>query len=210
MRVVAGSAKGRELAMVPGRTTRPIMDRVKASLFDILRPRIEGVDVLDVFAGSGGVGIEALSQGAAHCTFLDLEPKAVAVIRKNLAATGLAGRASVHQFDALRFLRTTPQSFDLIYVAPPQYRDMWVETMAILAGRPGLLRRRDDAPEDEFAGGLVVVQIHPKEYRELGPGPLRETRQKRYGNTLLIFYEPAPDWPGGEAARPDEGEAGPR
>ncbi|WP_165232263.1 16S rRNA (guanine(966)-N(2))-methyltransferase RsmD [Aquisphaera insulae] len=192
MRVVAGEAKGRELAMVPGRTTRPIVDRVKTSLFDILRPRIEGVEMLDMFAGSGSVGIEALSQGARHCTFLDLEPKAVAVIRKNLAVTGLAGRASVHQADSFRFLRSTSLSFDLIYVAPPQYREMWREAMEILQARPELLRRGDPGSDEEFANGLVIVQIHPKEYGPIDAGPLRETRQKKYGNTLLVFYEPSP------------------
>src|SRR6478609_7985469 len=107
MRVVAGSAKGRQLLLVPGSGTRPIMDRVKESLFDILRPRISGMRVLDLFAGSGSVGIEALSQGAAHCTFIDLGHQAVATIKRNLATTGFSDRADVRNTDAFGYLRGT-------------------------------------------------------------------------------------------------------
>ena len=108
MRVVSGSARGKKLLLVPGRGTRPILDRVKTSLFDMLRPRIEGMHVLDLFAGSGSVGIEALSQGAAHCTFTDLGDKAVATIRKNLASTGFSDRADVRQTDAFGFSENDP------------------------------------------------------------------------------------------------------
>src|SRR5262249_34429829 len=117
MRVVGGSARGKKLRVVPGRGTRPILDRVKTSLFDILRPRLSGMTVLDLFAGSGSVGIEALSQGAAHCTFIDLEYKAVATIKKNLAITEFSGRAEVRQANALAYLRGTSKRFDLIYIA---------------------------------------------------------------------------------------------
>src|SRR5206468_3261150 len=107
MRVVAGSARGRKLLTVPGHGTRPILDRVKTSLFDILRPRIPGRDILDLFAGSGSVGIQALSQGASSCTFIDIGHKAVATIRRNLALTGFEGRAEVRPSDAFGYLRGT-------------------------------------------------------------------------------------------------------
>src|SRR4051812_41509260 len=110
MRVVAGSARGKKLIVVPGRGTRPILDRVKTALFDILRPQIPGMIMLDLFAGSGSVGIEALSQGAAHCTFLDLGREAVATIKRNLATTGFSGRAEVRQTDAFAYLRGTEKS----------------------------------------------------------------------------------------------------
>ena len=182
MRVVAGSARGKTLLVVPGHGTRPILDRVKTALFDVLRPRIDGLAMLDLFAGSGGVGIEALSQGAESCVFLDLAAKAVATIKKNLASTGLADRARVRQVDALKFLKATDASFDLIYVAPPQYKGLWVEAMTLIAGRPSLLRSGDDS-------GMVIAQIDPREYQPLVLENLRETRQKRYGNSLLVFYE---------------------
>jgi 16S rRNA (guanine966-N2)-methyltransferase len=186
MRVVGGSARGKALQMVPGDGTRPILDRVKTALFDILRPRIADMAVLDLFAGSGSVGIEALSQGAGHCTFLDRGEKAVATIKRNLASTGLADRADVRRADAMEFLKTANTAFDLIYIAPPQYKELWVGALRLLAARPELLRGPDDEADDE--GGMAIVQIDPKEYAALALEPLHETRQKRYGNTLLLFY----------------------
>ena len=133
MRVVSGSAKGKQLLLVPGSSTRPIMDRVKESLFDILRPRISGMTVLDLFAGSGSVGIEALSQGAAFCTFIDRERNAIATIKKNLSSTGFSGQSAVLNADALKFLADTREKFDLIYVAPPQYKGIWAKAMMLIA-----------------------------------------------------------------------------
>jgi 16S rRNA (guanine(966)-N(2))-methyltransferase RsmD len=174
------------LEIVPGDSTRPILDRVKTALFDILRPRIEDKAVLDLFAGSGSVGIEALSQGAATCVFNDAGMKAVATIRKNLANTGFTDRAEVRHGDAFAYLKRAETPFDLIYIAPPQYKKLWIEAMKILDDRPQLLRAPDDPDED---AGLAVVQIDPKEYEPLEMVALRETRQKRYGNSLLVFYE---------------------
>jgi 16S rRNA (guanine966-N2)-methyltransferase len=189
MRIVAGSARGKKLIVVPGDGTRPILDRVKTALFDILRPRMAGSKVLDLFAGSGSVGIETLSQGADHCTFTELGHKAVATIKKNLATSGFADRATVLQTDAFDYLRRTQESFDLIYIAPPQYKRLWVQAIQQVAQRPELLSRPPVGSEDDVHAGLAIVQIHPKEYESLDLGAIRETRQKRYGNTLLIFFE---------------------
>jgi 16S rRNA (guanine966-N2)-methyltransferase len=178
------------LIVVPGKGTRPILDRVKTALFDILRPRIDGMRLLDLFAGSGSVGIEALSQGAAHCTFIDLGREAIATVKKNLESTGFAASAVVRQTSALDFLKTTPGPFDLIYIAPPQYKNLWVESLRLLAARPELLSRPSPDVEDAASPGLAIVQIDPREYESLDDlGDLREIRQKRYGNTLLVFYE---------------------
>jgi 16S rRNA (guanine966-N2)-methyltransferase len=189
MRVVGGTARGKQLLVVPGDGTRPILDRVKTALFDILRPRIDGMNMLDLFAGSGSVGIEALSQGAKSCMFIDLGDKAVATIRKNLASTGFAGLADVRHADALAYLKGTTQTFDLIYIAPPQYKQLWVRAMRQIAERPEVLRAPSAESEDDDTAGLVIVQIDPKEYEHLELGEIQETRQKRYGNTLLVFYE---------------------
>ena len=191
MRVVGGTARGRQLLVVPGKGTRPILDRVKTALFDILRPRIEGMRLLDLFAGSGSVGIEALSQGAAHCTFIDLGREAIATIKKNLDATGFADRATVVQTNGLDFLKTARGPYDLIYIAPPQYKNLWVEAMRLLASRPDLLTPQGfGIADDDRDGGLAIVQIDPREYERLDAlGDLREVRQKRYGNTLLVFFE---------------------
>lgn len=190
MRVVAGSARGIKLLDVPGEGTRPIMDRVKTALGDILRPRFPGMHLLDLFGGSGSVGIEALSQGAAHCTFTELGHKAVVTIKKNLKLTSLADRADVLQTDAFAYLRGTERTFDLIYIAPPQYKGLWIDALRILAARPELLRRPSESSADEqdSESGIAIVQIDPKEYETLDFGELIETKQKRYGNSLLVFY----------------------
>ena len=178
------------MLVVPGKGTRPILDRVKTALFDILRPRIAGMRLLDLFAGSGSVGIEALSQGAAHCTFIDMGREAIAIIKKNLESTGFSESALVRQTSALDFLKTVPGPFDLIYIAPPQYKNLWVEAMRVLATRPELLTPPSADDDDDDSSGLVIVQIDPREYETLRDlGGLREIRQKRYGNTLLVFYE---------------------
>jgi 16S rRNA (guanine(966)-N(2))-methyltransferase RsmD len=186
--VVGGSARGAKLNVVPGHGTRPILDRVKTALFDILRPRIEGTIMLDLFAGSGSVGIEALSQGAAHCTFIDRGHKAVATIKKNLELTGLADRARVLHTDAFQYLKGTTETFDLIYIAPPEYQNLWAEAMPLIAGRLVAPSAGVQEFDDHSEPALAIVQIDPREYRELELGPIREVRQKRYGNTLLVFY----------------------
>lgn len=178
MRVISGSARGKALLSVPGDTTRPILDRVKKPLFDILRPTIEGTSWLDLFAGSGGVGIEALSEGAGHCTFVDLEPKAVATIKKNLDNTGLIERAEVYNSDAFQFLRRARRTYDYIYVAPPQYKGLWSEAMMNIAERTHLL-----SPH-----GRVIIQIDPKEYEELSLNTLQKIEERKYGKTLLAFW----------------------
>jgi 16S rRNA (guanine(966)-N(2))-methyltransferase RsmD len=151
---------------------------VKVPLFDILRPSLEGISMLDLFGGTGAVGIEALSQGAAHCVFLDTNARAVATIKDNLKTTGLAEQGEVRHTDAFVYLRNCAKSFDLIFVAPPQYKGVWIEAMRTIAERPHLLAD----------GGSVIVQIDPKEYEELELGQLSKTQERRYGNTILVFY----------------------
>lgn len=180
MRVVAGKAKGSKLQSVPGNSTRPILDRVKTALFDILRPELNGATILDLFAGSGSVGIEALSQGASHSVFIDNNKKAVQTISDNLNKTGLTPQASIHQIDALKYLASTPLSFELIYIAPPQYKKIWIAALQAVDKRPELL---------SMATAQVIIQIDPKEWQEVELQNLREYRQKKYGNTLLLFYQ---------------------
>jgi 16S rRNA (guanine(966)-N(2))-methyltransferase RsmD len=180
MRVISGSAKGRRLLSVPGRSTRPITDRVKTALFDVLGELVVDCRILDLFAGTGSVGIEALSRGATKAVFVELKPAAVRTIGHNLQRTGLAERADVVQSDVLAFLRrTTSEPFDIVYVAPPQYRGLWLKTLQAIDLCPSLL------VED----GLVVVQIHPKEQEDVEVQHLQLTDQRRYGSTLLLFWD---------------------
>lgn len=179
LRVIGGKARGRKLRSVPGDTTRPITDRTKEALFNIIGGDIQGASLLDLFSGTGSVGIEALSRGAARVRFLDLNRTAVQTIQVNLEHTGLAEFAEVLRVDAFQFLgRPVDQVYDYIYVAPPQYKELWKRAMLSLDLHPGWLS------EDAW----VVVQIHPKEYQELVLNNLTEFDQRRYGSTLLVFF----------------------
>jgi len=146
--------------------------------------------MLDLFAGTGSVGIEALSQGASQCTFIDSGDKAIATIKKNLAHTGFSDRALVRHANAFGYLKRTETTFDLIYVAPPQYHNLWAQALRLIDERPEVLRGSPEGSDDDQEAGLVIAQIDPREYELLDVGAIRETRQKRYGNTLLVFFEP--------------------
>ncbi|MGQ9586312.1 MAG: 16S rRNA (guanine(966)-N(2))-methyltransferase RsmD [Anaerolineae bacterium] len=179
MRVVGGKAKGRRLLSVPGEATRPIADRVKTALFDILADRVRGARVLDLFAGTGSVGIEALSRGAARVVFVDRSPRAVRVVCENLRRTALEEGAQVVRGDAFRYLSQAGEAFDLIYVAPPQYRGLWKQALTAI-------EKSDRLALD----GEVIVQIHPKEFEPLALKRLQLLDRRRYGSTLLCFYAP--------------------
>ena len=181
MRVIAGTAKSRKLKAVPGDSTRPITDRTKEALFSILGDWIVGARVLDVFGGTGAVGIEALSRGAAHVTFVDKSHQAIRTIGENLRLTDLADRAYVKRTDAFTFLAQPPsQPFDLIYIAPPQYQQMWLNTLQLIDQR---------LSDWLLPDGAVVVQIHPIEYEDAPLQHLVLYDERRYGSTLLCFYE---------------------
>jgi len=142
MRVIAGAAKGRALASVPGDSTRPITDRVKAALFSILHSlgMIEDRRYLDLFGGTGAVGIEALSRGAAEAVFCERDRLALKTLRRNLEATELAEQAIVVPGDAFAYLqRPALAPFDVIYIAPPQYQGLWLRALQIVDARPALL-----------------------------------------------------------------------
>ena len=179
MRVIAGSAKGIKLRAVPGSGTRPIADRVKEALFNILSNTIVDSHLLDLFAGTGSVGIEALSRGAQRAVFVEKHSRAIATIRANLRQTRLEAGARVVRADVFTFLAGDPVAFDLIYIAPPQYQGLWKKTLLALDASPSWLH-----PE-----GLAIVQIFPKELEPLDLTTLRLADQRQYGSTLLCFYE---------------------
>lgn len=197
MRVVTGAAKGRKLKGPKTPGTRPIIDRVKTALFDILSWRVEDARFLDLFAGTGGVGIEALSRGAASATFIEMSLPIVKLIRENLLITELSEHAEVLHMDSFKFLQShaagavpgdarktanTPvRMYDMIYVAPPQYQEMAARALGMLDSSPLLA-----------ADGLVIVQIHPKERNGVVAVELNrlvQTDERRYGSTLLLFYK---------------------
>ena len=180
LRVISGSAKGRKLKSVPGDITRPITDRAKESLFNILAGEILESTWWDVFAGTGAVGIEALSRGASWVRFSDLNKAPINTIKWNVNLCGFSPRAEIIQVDAFSILRKQPDIiFDLIYLAPPQYKKLWSAALKDLDGNSGWLK--DD--------GLAIVQIAPKEYKEFELENFIKIDERKYGNTLLILFE---------------------
>lgn len=179
VRVIGGTARGRKLRAVPGDTTRPITDRTKEALFNILGADIQGAAFLDLFAGTGSVGIEALSRGAGYVRFLDLARPAVQTIHANLQVTGFESEAEVLRIDAFQLLESSPdRRFEYVYVAPPQYKDLWRRAVLSVDAHFGWLA------EDAW----VIAQIHPKEYVEITLKNLQEFDRRQYGSTLLVFY----------------------
>lgn len=179
-RVIAGIAKGRKLKMVPGEGTRPIMDRVKEALFSILGGNVPEASILDLFAGTGAVGIEALSRGASFARFIDRDKAAVRTVQENLENCRFTDKADVLHTDALLYLeRENPTPFEIVYIAPPQYKAIWKEALLKLDAHPQHL-----APD-----ALVIVQIDPKEREDLPLQNLTLYDERRYASTLLMFFE---------------------
>jgi 16S rRNA (guanine(966)-N(2))-methyltransferase RsmD len=182
-RVISGTAKGRTLKAVPGDTTRPITDRVKEALFNILAGDVIDSHWWDLFGGTGAVGIEALSRGAAFVRFTDLNRAPVETIRANLEHCKLAARAEVRRGDAFAMLAAQPdRRFHYIYIAPPQFKQMWLQALTVLDANPDWIQ------ED----GEVIVQIAPKEFQKVELLNFRQFDERKYGSTLLVFYERRP------------------
>jgi len=179
VRVIAGSAKGRSLRPPRTTATRPITDRAKESLFAILAPRIPGARFLDLFAGTGSVGIEALSRGGAHATFVERSRQALAGIRHNLDVTGLAARAEVVGRDVFAYLRNPPSEFEVIFVAPPQWQGLWPRAVVLLDREPGWLAE----------GAVVVVQHDPAEGARPALAHLEAADERTYGRVRFTFFE---------------------
>ncbi len=172
MRVVAGTAKGRRLVAPAGRDTRPTSDRVRESIFNALHSldAIRDATVVDLFAGSGALGIEALSRGAAHCTFVESAPDALVAIRQNLDSAGLAPRATVEARTVDAYLAGRPEPVDLALCDPPYAFTEWAELLARLPA--GLVVCESDRPIDLGAGWDAA-------------------RTRRYGGTVVTFGYPA-------------------
>lgn len=177
MRVIAGSAKGRSLLMVKNQKTRPTADRVKESLFNIIGPNIEGARVLDLFAGIGNLGIEALSRGAAHVTFVESDLNAAQTITKNIERLGFQGeRVQVVARDFRPALYAVEQIFDYIFADPPYDRG-YLSQVAALVAKENLLT----------ASGIAIFEHRKGE--DFETAGLELVRQKSYGHTTLSFLK---------------------
>jgi 16S rRNA (guanine966-N2)-methyltransferase len=181
MRVIAGKFKGRRLVTVKGMATRPILDRVKESLFSILADRIIGARVLDLFCGAGTLGIECLSRGSESVVMIDISRPAQTAAVRNITALGIGDRVEFLTMDYLRALRNLAgrrEQFNLIFLDPPYFKGFAAPAMAAM--RSGAL---------PAAGGLLVYRHHKKENAANLDEEWEIVRQRQIGDAILTFYQ---------------------
>lgn len=180
MRVITGKAKGVQLKTPDGMLTRPTAERVKEALFSVIQFDIPGARVLDLFGGTGQLGIEALSRGAEEAVFVDQRREACALIRENLRRTRLDGQASVVQLDYLSYLKEGRGAFNLIFLDPP-YAEVFLENA---------LKRISEI--DILVNGGIIIVERPlgKEFPGDFPG-LERSKDYKYGKTLITFFRKA-------------------
>ncbi len=175
MRIITGKAKGCRLETLTGLDTRPTVERVKEGIFSAINFEIEGRRVLDLFAGSGQMGLEALSRGAASCVFVDSSRDAVQVVRRNMAATRLAQNATVLCRDALSFLQQNADRFDLVFLDPPYDAALLLPCLEALSGQV--------AP-----GGAVLCESDRQTELPDEVGGFYLDRSYRYGRVVVRLY----------------------
>ncbi len=177
MRVIAGTAKGFKLFSPKDESIRPTVDRVKESVYNILGQYFEGLDVLDLFAGSGANGIEFLSRGANLAIFIDASEEAIKIINKNLEHTKLKEKAQVFKMDYKRFLKTTNDKFNFIYLDPP-FEDLHKYKTALR-----IIRERSLLKEK----GLVIAEV--EKTKKIDSEGYEMVQKRDYGNTSILFFE---------------------
>ncbi|MCL2002495.1 MAG: 16S rRNA (guanine(966)-N(2))-methyltransferase RsmD [Oscillospiraceae bacterium] len=175
MRIIAGEARGRRLKPVPGEETRPTSDRVKESMFNILQFHLEGRRVLDLFAGTGQLGAEALSRGARECVFVEQSAAAAAVIRENTRF--FEDRAVIRVAEVLRWLDALGETFDIVLLDPPYSSKLACRTLMKLFSRDLL-----------NPGGLILCEAGKEAELPSPPEPFRLQKEYAYGNKLLLLY----------------------
>jgi len=177
MRVITGKARGIQLKTPQGRQTRPTADRVKEAMFSIVHFDVPGAQVLDLFGGTGQLGIEAISRGAKHCTFVDESDQACSLIRENLKRTHLESQAAVIRSDYLSFLKNCRETFDLILLDPP-YAEVFLENALKCITEIDILQ----------SGGIIIAERPVgKELPWSFPGYTR-SKDYKYGTVLLTLY----------------------
>lgn len=175
MRVITGTARGRKLLTLSGDDVRPTTDKVKESVFSIIQFEIEGRMFLDLFAGSGQMGIEALSRGAKGAYFLDTRKDAINIIRKNLESVGLYDKAQVRSTDSLVFLQGCSEKFDVVFVDPPYNKGLAKKALELL-------------PSVVNPMGVIVVETADTEELPEEAGSFRLDRTYRYGKIKITTY----------------------
>ena len=174
MRIITGTHRGKKLLTLEGEQVRPTTDRVKESLFNILQFQLEGRRFLDLFAGSGQIGLEALSRGAAHCVFVDAAKESVRVVEKNIQSTGLGDRAKVVNLDFAAYLRTCRERFDIVFLDPPYQGGLLEESLEKIV-QFDILREH----------GIMICESAADWRLPPLQAPYEEGREYRYGKTKL-------------------------
>ena len=178
MRITGGELKGRKIKTPLASSSRPLLSRVRKSLFDVVGKRVEGSSFLDLYAGSGAVGIEALSRGAREAVLVEKDPRCVSLIKENLTSVGLFSQYRVYPKNVLIFLGKLlkKEAFDIIFIAPPYYKGMQNRTLDIIEKK-------------EIHGCTVIVQHSPREKVNFSRKNLNLGKQREYGDTILTFLE---------------------
>ncbi len=175
MRVIAGSAKGRKLKTLEGMEVRPTTDKVKEAIFSAIQFDLPGAVVLDLFAGSGQMGIEALSRGAERVVFVDNSSRSLSVTRENLASVELCEQAHLHQMDAISFLRSTTEQFHIAILDPPYRKGLLLELLPLLESKM----------ESE---GKVICEHETGLSLPDSIGALQQSKQRKYGAITVTTY----------------------
>lgn len=177
MRVISGEHKGRRLAGVKKTGVRPTSDKVRESIFNVLRQEIVGKRILDLFAGAGTLGIEALSRGAESATFVDASRQSISILKENLHALDLEGKSNILRLDGLKALGQLKQRFDLIFADPPYLKGL-VQRIVDSVARSEVLQK----------DGILILEHHKKENPSLPQENLSVFKQKRFGDTVISFF----------------------
>ncbi len=177
MRIISGTARGRRLKELPGLHTRPTTDKVKESIFNIIQFDVEGRRVLDLFGGTGQLGIEALSRGAERAVFVDAGREAAKIIQENLEMTGFSRQARVVRGDALSFLGSCREKFGLAFLDPPYAADLMDQALKQMA-----------AIDIMTENGIIICESSLEKVLPQLPGPYEKGREYRYGKIKLTLY----------------------
>lgn len=177
MRIISGAQKGHRISSGKKARMRPTSEKARECIFNVLREEVSGKRVLDLFAGAGGLGLEALSRGAQSVTFVDASSQSISVLKRNLEILKLKNKSTVIKIDGLKAIKKLPQSFDLIFADPP-YGKGYVQQMINALITSHILEE----------GGILVLEHHKKETFSCPQEKLIVLKQKRFGDTVISFF----------------------
>lgn len=175
MRVITGSLRGMKLKTLEGLEVRPTTDQVKESVFSIIQFEVPGARVLDLFAGSGQLGIEALSRGASHATFVDNRGASISVVRENLFHTHMEDKSTVKNEDSISYLQRTNETFDIAFLDPPYGKGLVLKALEFL-------------PQKMSNGGVIVCETSKEETLPESAGKFLLYKEYKYGKIKITVY----------------------